>query len=56
MNNQFQKPANFVINRKTLSIDYEDINGFLEKSYIFKSIEDLEKYIINSTKDLIFDI
>jgi len=46
----------FVIDRKTLSIDYSDIDGFLEKSLIFKTLEDLEKYIINPSKDLIFKV
>jgi len=48
--------SKFVIKRNTLSIEYEDINGFLEKTYIFKSLKDLEKYIINPSKDLIYKV
>jgi len=48
--------SKFVVNRKTLSIEFEDINGFLEKSYHFKSLEDLEEYIRNPSKDLIIKV
>jgi hypothetical protein len=48
--------SKFIIKRKTLTIEYEDINGFLEKILFFKNIEDFEKYIINPSKDLIFRV
>ena len=43
----------FSVDRNKLTIEYEDINGFIEKIIFFETLFDLEQYLVTVDKKFI---